>query len=67
MTAFPVFLFATVAAGTAHARILYLQAWMLIQEGDVQAAAALLRDVVLRHPSTKYAKQARSILVSLEG
>ena len=53
--------------GAAHARILYLQAWMFIQEGDVQAAAELLRDIVLRHPSTKYAKQARSILVSLEG
>ena len=53
--------------GAAHARILYLQAWMLIQEGDVQAAAALLRDIVLRHPSTKYAKQSHSILVSLDG
>ena len=53
--------------GAAHARILYLQAWMFIQEGDIQAASALLRDIVSRHPSTKYAKQARSILVSLEG
>ena len=53
--------------GAARARILYLQAWMFIQEGDIKAAAALLQDVVLRHPSTKYAKQARSILMSLEG
>lgn len=50
--------------GAAEARILYLRAWMLLQEGDVKAAAAILQDIVLRHPSTKYARQARSILAS---
>ena len=51
--------------GAAEARILYLRAWMLLQEGDVKAAAAILQDIVLRHPSTKYARQARSILEGL--
>lgn len=52
-------------AGASLARILYLQAWMLLQDGDTKAAAAILRDIVSRHPSTKYARQARQILEGL--
>lgn len=48
--------------GASLARILYLQAWMLLQEGDTSTAAAILKDIVSRHPATKYARQARQIL-----
>ena len=52
--------------GGARARILYLQAWILLQEGDVDAAVPLLKDVAERHSSTKYARQSAKILESLE-
>ena len=52
--------------GGARARILYLQAWILLQEGDSGAAVPLLKDVVRNHSSTKYARQALRVLESLE-
>lgn len=52
-------------SGAARARILYLQAWILLQEGETSTAVKILKDVVAKHPSTKYARQARTILDSL--
>lgn len=52
-------------AGAARARILYLQAWMLVQDGDTAAASRLLEEIASAHAATKYARQARAILDSL--
>ena len=52
-------------AGAARARILYLQAWMLVQDGDTAAASKLLGEIASAHAATKYARQARAILDSL--
>lgn len=52
-------------AGAARARILYLQAWMLVQDGDAAAASRLLEEIASAHAATKYARQARAILDSL--
>ena len=51
--------------GASRARILYLQAWMLVQDGDTAAASKLLEEIASAHAATKYARQARAILDSL--